>query len=549
VDRAAVFGKTAGSKKVNRAGSSPEMALSQKLQMRQGQSLVMTPQLQQAIKLLQMSNFELQAFVESELESNPLLERDERDEAGRDIVSDTDGRAEVAATDTAADPKDISEQISSGENTPENLDQFDTGLENVYADEATADKINREAADPMGMQDSGWQMSSSGNTIGGSGGGGNFDGEMAFDATLASERTLSDHLTEQLHLSVTDPTQRMIGAHLVGLVNDAGYMTGDVATVAEMLGTTQALVEETLATVQTFDPPGIMARDLKECLAIQLKERDRLDPAMQSFLDNLGLLAKHDFAKLKSICKVDMDDLRDMADEIRSLNPKPGNVFGSVVVQPVVPDVVVRPAPDGSWAVELNTETLPRVLVNNQYYAQVSGGTKRDEDKLYLSDCISNATWLVKSLDQRARTILAVAREIVRQQDAFLMYGVEHLRPLNLKTVADAISMHESTISRVTSNKYFETPRGVFELKYFFTTAISSSAGGEDHSAESVRHRIRSMIDEETTANILSDDQIVEHLCAEGIDIARRTVAKYREAMKIPSSIMRRRQKRMKAAG
>jgi RNA polymerase sigma-54 factor len=394
----------------------------------------------------------------------------------------------------------------------------------------------------MGLQDSGWQLSS-----GGSGGGG-FDGEMAFDATLANELTLADHLTEQLHLSVSDPTQRMIGAHLIGLVNEAGYMTGDVATVAEILGTTQELVEEALAVVQTFDPPGIMARNLKECLAIQLKDRDRLDPAMQCFLEHLDLLAKHDFAKLKSACKVDMDDLHDMADEIRTLNPKPGNVFGTVVVQPVVPDVTVRPAPDGSWAVELNTETLPRVLVNNQYFAQVSSGSTRDEDKLYLSDCISNATWLVKSLDQRARTILAVAREIVRQQDAFLIHGVEHLRPLNLKTVADAISMHESTISRVTSNKYFETPRGTFELKYFFTTAISSSAGGEDHSAESVRHRIRALIDAESISSILSDDQIVDMLCADGVDIARRTVAKYREAMKIPSSIMRRRQKRMLAA-
>ncbi|WP_108879883.1 RNA polymerase factor sigma-54 [Anderseniella sp. Alg231-50] len=527
------------------------MALSQKLQMRQGQSLVMTPQLQQAIKLLQMSNFELQAYVESELESNPLLERDERDEAGRDIVSDSDGQTVSDDAAAGTELKDTADQIASGENTPENLDQFDTGLENVYADEATADKINREAADPMGMQDSGWQLSSTGNTAGGngSGGGGGYDGEMAFDATLASESTLADHLTEQLHLTVSDPAMRMIGAHLIGLVNEAGYLTGDVATVADTLGATVDLVEQTLAIVQTFDPPGILARDLKECLAIQLRERDRFDPAMQVFIDNLDLLAKHDFARLKTMCKVDMDDLRDMADEVRSLNPKPGNVFGSIVVQPVVPDVIVRPAPDGSWAVELNTETLPRVLVNNQYFAQVSRGTTRDADKLYLSDCMSNATWLVKSLDQRARTILAVAREIVRQQDAFLMYGVEHLRPLNLKTVADAISMHESTISRVTSNKYFETPRGVFELKYFFTTAISSSAGGDDHSAESVRHKIRAMIDEETAAKILSDDQIVEMLRAEGIDIARRTVAKYREAMQIPSSIMRRRQKRMLEAG
>ena len=515
------------------------MALSQKLQMRQGQSLVMTPQLQQAIKLLQMSNFELQAFVEAELESNPLLERDERDDTGNDITFEDDG----PVADTTSDPRDMADTLSEPAASAASLDQFDTGLENVYADEAAADKINREAAEPAGMKDSGWQLSSTG------GSGGNFDGDMAFDATLASETTLGDHLTEQLHLAVSDPAMRMIGAHLIGLVNEAGYLAGDIEQVADTLGAPLDLVETTLRTLQTFDPPGIMARNLKECLAIQLREKNRLDPAMETFLDNLELLARHDLARLKALCQVDMDDLRDMANEVRALNPKPGNLFGSVVVQPVVPDVIVKPAPDGSWVVELNTETLPRVLVNNQYYAQVARGTTQESDKLYLTECMSNATWLVKSLDQRARTILAVAREIVRQQDAFLVYGVEHLRPLNLKTVADAISMHESTISRVTSNKYFETPRGVFELKYFFTTAISSSAGGEDHSAESVRHKIRHMIDEETASAILSDDQIVERLCSDGIDIARRTVAKYREAMNIPSSIIRRREKRMREAG
>ena len=516
------------------------MALSQKLQMRQGQSLVMTPQLQQAIKLLQMSNIELQAFVETELESNPLLERDDPDEAGHDISIDTNDEAQAQAASVSEDPRDMTDVLASPGEGSSSIDSFDTGLENVYADEATADKINREAAEPAGMADSGWQVSS-----GSGSGGGSFEGEMAFDAKLASERTLSDHLTEQLHLAVSYPAMRMIGAHLIGLVNETGYLSGDIEGVADTLVAPLELVEETLNILQTFDPPGIMARNLKECLAIQLRERDRLDPAMEIFIDNLELLAKHDLARLKALCKVDMDDLRDMAAEVRSLNPKPGNLFGSVVVQPVVPDVIVRPAPDGSWAVELNSETLPKVLVNNQYYAQVARGATQESDKLYLSECMSNATWLVKSLDQRARTILAVAREIVRQQDAFLVHGVEHLRPLNLKTVADAISMHESTVSRVTSNKYFETPRGVFELKYFFTTAISSSAGGEDLSAESVRHKIRAMIDAETAAAILSDDQIVDRLCAEGIDIARRTVAKYRESMNIPSSVIRRREKRL----
>jgi RNA polymerase sigma-54 factor len=310
-----------------------------------------------------------------------------------------------------------------------------------------------------------------------------------------------------------------------------------------MLGTDIVHVERVLGVLQGFDPAGVFARDLKECLMLQLRELDRLDPAMQILVGRLDMVAKRDFAGLRSLCKVDADDIRDMITELRRLNPKPGHVFGSDPVQPVVPDVSVRLAPDGAWLVELNNETLPRVLVNNRYMAQVSRGPMRDEDKTYLSECHANATWLVRSLDQRAKTILKVAREIVRQQDAFLVHGVQHLRPLNLKTVAEAIEMHESTVSRVTSNKYMATQRGIFELKYFFTTAIGSAEGGEVHSAESVRHRLREMIEQENAANILSDDTIVDMLRVEGIDIARRTVAKYRESLGIPSSVQRRREK------
>jgi RNA polymerase sigma-54 factor len=309
-----------------------------------------------------------------------------------------------------------------------------------------------------------------------------------------------------------------------------------------MLGATREHVEQVLGVLQGFDPAGVFARDLRECLALQLKDRNRLDPAMSALIDNLELLARRDFDHLRSTCKVDADDLRDMVTELRRLNPKPGHLFGSDPVQPVVPDVFVRPSPDGAWLVELNHETLPRVLVNNQYLAQVSRGTAREEEKTYLTECHSNATWLVRSLDQRAKTILKVAREIVRQQDAFLIRGIQHLRPLNLKTVADAIAMHESTVSRVTSNKYVATPRGIFELKYFFTTAIGSAEGGEAHSAESVRHRIKELIDDEAPGNVLSDDTIVDMLRGQGVDIARRTVAKYRESLNIPSSVRRRRE-------
>jgi len=232
-----------------------------------------------------------------------------------------------------------------------------------------------------------------------------------------------------------------------------------------------------------------------------------------------------------------------MIAEIRQLNPKPGLAFGTTLVQPIVPDVFVRAAPDGGFIVELNSDTLPKVLVNQTYYTKVASSAKGEKDKAYLADCLQTATWLMRALDQRAKTILKVSSEIVRQQDAFFAHGVQHLRPLNLKTVADAISMHESTVSRVTANKYMATSRGIFELKYFFTSAIAAADGGESHSAEAVRHRIRQLIDAESAQDVLSDDTIVEKLRGAGIDIARRTVAKYREAMRIPSSVQRRREK------
>jgi RNA polymerase sigma-54 factor len=295
--------------------------------------------------------------------------------------------------------------------------------------------------------------------------------------------------------------------------------------------------------VQKFDPSGVGARNLAECLAIQLREFDRFDPAMEALVANLPLLAKRDYAALRKICGVDDEDLADMAAEIRRLDPKPGRAFGGGAIQPVVPDVIVRAAPDGSWLVELESDVLPRVLINQTYATQISKHKGNEADKSFVSNCLQTANWLTKSLEQRARTILKVASEIVRQQDAFFAHGVEHLRPLNLKTIADAIGMHESTVSRVTSNKYMSTPRGLFELKYFFTASIAAHSGGEAHSAESVRFRIKQMIDQENPNDILSDDAIVAKLKASNIDIARRTVAKYRESLRIPSSVERRREK------
>jgi RNA polymerase sigma-54 factor len=480
--------------------------------MRQGQSLVMTPQLQQAIKLLQLSNIELSAFVEEELERNPLLERDDRENEPDTVELKEDGKRKELELD--------------GSSHSEARDAVDADNEAL--------NVSDSKADLAGAGDSAnW----SGANRGGSFEGGDYDAA----ANTSREKSLAEHLHDQLSLSGCEPVRRMIAAHLIDLADDDGYMRTDLEEVASRLGVPHGEVEAALHILHGFEPAGIMARDLAECLALQLKERNRLDPAMTKLLDHLDRLAKHDYAALQSICEVDADDLDDMIAELRSLTPKPGLAYGTDNTRAIEPDVFVRENPDGSWRIELNTDTLPRVLVNQSYAAEISAVARSEEDKTFITECAQNASWLVKSLDQRARTILKVASEIVRQQDLFLAKGVAFLRPLNLKTVADAIDMHESTVSRVTSNKYVATPRGLFELKYFFTSAIPSAGGGEAHSAEAVRYRIKAMIDTETVEDVLSDDALVERLRHEGIDIARRTVAKYREAMNIPSSIQRRR--------
>jgi RNA polymerase sigma-54 factor len=504
------------------------MALTQKLQLRQSQALVMTPQLMQAIKLLQLSSLDLAAYVDAELERNPLLERTE-DPARAAEGTSTDTAVLSAESDEAAGlPNEGGEELLDARAE----DQLDASPEDIFPEDSGSSAPRLPQPDTPGYSE--WAGVGAGNRA---------DTDYNLEAFVSAEITLADHLARQLNLAVTDPAQRMIGQHLIDLVDESGYVRGDLAAVAEKLGAPAAEIEAVLLVLQTFDPPGVCARDLAECLAIQLKERDRYDPAMRELIAHLDLLAKRDFAALKRICSVDEDDIFDMAGEIRRLNPKPGLAFGGGVVQPIVPDVFVRASPDGTWTVELNSDTLPRVLVNQTYYATVSKTTKSEKEKSFLAECLQTATWLTRALDQRARTILKVATEIVRQQDAFLAYGVQHLRPLNLRMVADAISMHESTVSRVTANKYMATPRGIFELKYFFSSAIAASGGGEAHSGEAVRHRIKEMIDAESPEGVLSDDTIVQRLREAGVEIARRTVAKYRESMRIPSSVQRRREK------
>ncbi len=505
------------------------MALSPRIELRQSQLLVMTPQLMQAIKLLQLSNLDLVAYVEAELERNPLLERAEGEDDGGEGPDAPSGEERGATPDNGSDaPEWLETSLEGGEAIEAKLD---TDLGNIYQDDH-----GRAAAETApAMPAESWSAAPSRATVS--------SDDYNLEAFVAGEKSLSDHLSDQLGMATVDSALRLLGQAIISELDEAGYLRADIAEIAERLGAPRETAERSLALVQSFEPAGVGARDLAECLAIQLRELDRYDPAMAALVANLDLVAKRDHAALMKLCRVDGEDLAEMLAEIRALNPKPGNAFGEAMVQPVIPDVLVRPASDGGWHVELNTGTLPRVLVNQVYYAKVSKGRKNGGDAAYLTDCLQTAKWLVKSLDQRARTILKVATEIVRQQDGFLAEGVQYLRPLNLKTVAEAIGMHESTVSRVTSNKYMATNRGTFEMKYFFTASIPSAGGGDAHSAEAVRHRIKRLIDEETADSVLSDDTIVKVLRDSGIDIARRTVAKYREALHIPSSVQRRRDK------
>jgi RNA polymerase sigma-54 factor len=502
------------------------MALGQKLMMRQSQSLVMTPQLLQAIKLLQLSTTELQAFVETELERNPLLERDSRDDDGP--VAPDPGPMEPARSE--AEPGDwASEDMPADRATLER--ETGTSFENAFPDEAVVTQDGPQADSAH------WNLS------GGSGRGLALDDEDPnLEAYVAEGVTLHQHLESQLGCYDTDDLTRLIAGQIIDQIDQTGYLLEPIESLAERLGVPLKRCEIALEVVHGFSPTGVGARNLAECLRLQLREKDRLDPAMDAFVSHLDLLAKREFAALRRACGVDEDDLADMIAEIRRLDPKPGLIFGAQMIDAIVPDVYVRPASDGGWQVELNSDALPRVVANRTFYARVS----KNPDKAarsFVDEHWTSANWIVRSLEQRARTILKVATEIVRQQDAFFTYGVAHLRPLNLKIIADAVQLHESTISRVTANKYMATPRGLFEMKYFFSTAIAASDGGASVSSEAVRFRIRQLIEAEEAQAVLSDDAIVDKLKEMGIDIARRTVAKYREGLGIASSSIRRREK------
>ena len=486
------------------------MALGPRLDLRQTQSLVMTPQLQQAIKLLALSNLEIEAFIGDALEANPLLD------AGGAL-----GEAEAAPEVPETEAPTADELMLAG------AGEADAPLD---LDPAALD-TDRDTGD--------WSAS----TPSGSGEDGPDITELGGEAP-----SLADHLEAQIGLAAPDPRSAFIARHIIGLLDEAGYLPVPLREVAGDLGIALAEAEEALALVQSLDPTGVGARSLSECLILQAKEADRYDPCMQVLLANLDLLAKGSVAQLKRICDVDDEDFAEMMAEIRGYDPKPGLRFGTNAAAPVVPDILITPAGTGDgtgWDIRINQATLPRLVVNRSYYVSLKSGCADKQSRGWLSEKLADANWLIKALDQRQKTILKVAAEIVKQQDGFFRRGVSDLRPLTLAKVAEAIEMHESTVSRVTSNKYLNCPRGTFELKYFFTSGVGGGTDGEGASAEAVKARIKALIDAEAADAILSDDTLVDMLKAEGFDLARRTVAKYREAIGIGSSVQRRRAKKL----
>ena len=535
------------------------MAINQRLDIRGQQTQTMTPQLQQAIEMLQMNNLELTAFVESQLEQNPLLERAEAAEQDGEIADDNnlaalgDNPVEYQFDSTDPDTTSPAETASPPENEwGDDANPIDsTAIERVHTDDAPpldTDYENYWEGDVGAAKSSGGDINLASWESGGGGANYGFDDdESSIDGKLAEQKSLRAHMLDQIAIDLPDASDKIIAAYLIDMIDDAGYFRGDVDAVAKTLDCTPERVTFTLLRLQQFDPPGVFARSLAECLALQLREKNRLDPMMQKFLANLELLGSHRIPELQKICGCSAEDLKDMIAEIKALNPKPGESFRREDAQTLIPDIYLRQQKGGGWHVELNTETLPRVLINNRYYAQIRKDAESKDDKKYLSEKFQSANWLIKAMHQRAQTIVKVSSEIVRQQEGFFNYGVEYLRPLVRREIAEIIGMHESTISRVTTNKYMATPRGIFELRYFFTASVPSADGKMAHSSESVRHRIKNLIESEPRQKPLSDDKIVLLLRADGIEVARRTVAKYREQMNIPASSDRKRLAALKA--
>ena len=497
------------------------MALGPRLDLRQTQSLVMTPQLQQAIKLLAASNLEIETFIAEALEANPLL--------------DTGGPADVA------EPERIELTPPPGEDaTADQLMLAGGGEGDAPLDLAAVDRDwDTGDGEAPSLRDAEWGAASTS--------GGDFDELPDWEQLRAAEVTLTEHLEGQIGALTRDPETAFIARHIIGLLDEAGYLATPLEEIAADLGVDFDAAETGLALVQSLDPSGVGARNLAECIAIQAREADRYDPCMAALIANLDLVARGEVERLKRLCRVDDEDFADMLRELRSYNPRPGLAFAPSDSTAVVPDILITANASGGWDIMLNEDTLPKLIVNRGYFVELKAGATDKQSQGWLKEKLADAHWLIRALDQRQKTILKTAAEIVKQQDGFFRRGVSELRPLTLREVAEQIEMHESTVSRVTSNKYLWCERGTFELKYFFTSGVAS-ADGEGASSAAIKARIKALIDAETAKNILSDQQLAEMLQKEGFDLARRTVAKYREAIGIGSSAERRRAKKLAGA-
>ena len=495
------------------------MALGPRLDLRQSQSLVMTPQLQQAIKLLAASNLEIETFISDALETNPLLE------AGS-IASENDPGS--------GEPDDIPrEEFTSDQLMAQAQGESEAPLD---IDRSALDRDRDTGDGSVGGADWGAAASS----------GGGYEDLPDIEATRAAEETLAEHLNSQVGAVAVNDQEAFVARHIIGLLDEAGYLPFDLREIAGDLGVTIDEADDALTVVQMLDPSGVGARTLAECLTIQAREANRYDPCMAALIDNLELVARGEVARLKRLCRVDDEELAEMLQELRAFDPKPGLAYGSGGASAVVPDILLSDNGEGGWDIALNEETLPRLIVNRSYYVELNEGATGDEAQSWLKEKLADAHWLIRALDQRQKTILKTAAAIVKHQDGFFRRGVSELRPLTLREVAEEIDMHESTVSRVTSNKFLHCDRGSFELKYFFSSGVASS-DGEGASSEAIKARIKALTDAEDPKKVLSDQKLVDLLKEEGFDLARRTVAKYREAIGIGSSAQRRRQKKLES--
>ena len=478
------------------------MSLGLRLEVRQSQGLVLTPQLQQAIRLLQLNNLELQTVLDKELAENPFLVRAE---AERRTTPPVEREPELSGRPSLAPGRGGEDEGWGAPAAP------------VAADRRL--RVERRGSRPGEA------------------------GEVGLEGRLARPPSLAEHLRGQLARQRLSPTVAGLAEQLVHWLAEDGYLREGDRELAAALGASEADVAAARAAILRCEPVGCGARTLEQCLAAQLAERDRLDPAMATLLEHLPLVARADFAALQRLCRVDLDDVKEMIAEIKRLDPRPGLSHAPPEPVEVVPDVIVRRTGRRSWRVELDPATLPRLLVDRSYYAEISRRCRERREREFLSERYQAANWLVKALDQRARTILRVTRAVFARQLGFLERGPAGLRPLVLRDIAEDTGLHESTVSRATADKYVATPLGTFPLRYFFTTAIAATERGESHSAEAIRQEIRRLIEGEPGDAVLSDDQIVAILRERGVVIARRTVAKYRESLGIASSIQRRRAK------